>query len=452
VTEPASIVPYSLKDAPALIERLLPVQKLSAEAYKEQMANVGKTLTALGSYWKGRKPLILNKACVLGCLLPATDDLARDLAIFEKLMGMDDESFVVRWPRRPKPKEILAALSIDSVDDYFTVEPAGVLPMSAPVDWSKPEYERVKVAWREDISELERRRLEAQMLPKAPYRQRVDTAKRPEEVMDTVHDHIWGAVNDHLGTRARSFPELVEQLGIMRFGHRPRVADTFCGSGQIPFEAARLGCDVYASDLNPVACMLTWGAFHIVGGSPGSREELERQQQELVAKVQAEIDKLGVETDGHGWRAKAFLYCLEARCQQTGWMVPLIPSLIISRGKHAIAELVPDPKHKRYDICVRTGVSADELAKAATGTVRTDGRGQDPYLLHTVNGVEYRTKISTLRGDFRNHDGSTGNKLRFGIGQTSSHARTISTRSGFTQSIGCGRRRPGSPSTTSSAL
>ena len=37
-----------------LIEKLLPVQKLSAEAYKEQMAGSGKTLTALGSYWKGR--------------------------------------------------------------------------------------------------------------------------------------------------------------------------------------------------------------------------------------------------------------------------------------------------------------------------------------------------------------------------------------------------------------
>src|SRR5512136_538815 len=88
--------PYSLKDAPALIERLLPVQKLSAESYKEQMANVGKTLTALGNYWKGRKPLILAKACVLGCLLPATDDPARDLAIFEMLMAMDDESLVIR--------------------------------------------------------------------------------------------------------------------------------------------------------------------------------------------------------------------------------------------------------------------------------------------------------------------------------------------------------------------
>ena len=74
-----AVTPFSLKDAPALIERLLPVQKLSAEAYKEQMAVQGKTLTALGSYWKGRKPLILAKACILGCLLPATDDPARDL-------------------------------------------------------------------------------------------------------------------------------------------------------------------------------------------------------------------------------------------------------------------------------------------------------------------------------------------------------------------------------------
>ena len=86
-----SVTPFSLKDAPALIERLLPVQKLSAEAYKEQ-GGTGKTLTALGSYWKGRKPLILNKACVLGCLLPATEDLKVDLEVFEMFMGMDVEA------------------------------------------------------------------------------------------------------------------------------------------------------------------------------------------------------------------------------------------------------------------------------------------------------------------------------------------------------------------------
>ena len=349
----ASVTPFSLKDAPALIEHLLPVQKLSAEVFKERKAGPGQTLTQLGAYWKGRKPLILNKACILGCLLPASGDLRRDLEIFELLMGMDDESITKR---------------LESANHE-----------SDPV---------------------------------SSYRSLVERAKRPEELAESIHDHIWESVNAHLGTNACSFPELVEQLGTMRFGRRPRVADTFCGSGQIPFEAARLGCDVYASDLNPVACMLTWGALHIVGGSPESRAVLEKQQKEIADKVLAKIDELGIETDGDGWRVKAYLYCLETRCPQTGWMVPLIPSRILSYGKKAIAELIPDTSNKRYNIEVRSGVFAQEMTTATKGTVHTDGRGQDPYLLHILDGVEYRTKISTLRGDYRKADGSTGNKLR----------------------------------------
>ena len=480
----SAVTPFSLQDAPALIERLLPVQKLSAEAFKEQMAGSGKTLTALGSYWKGRKPLILNKACILGCLLPATANPARDLEIFEKLMAMDDESFVIRWKRRPKPKDILAALSIPCIEDYFTVTPnvghsiknsppsphgtpwgegrgeglslpanvaphpnplPGVpgrgnkksrekttektlhqipfvtptkgLPVSAPVDWSNADYDGVKVRWRDDISELKRRRLETQMLPKTSYRERVNAARRPEEVMETVHEHIWDAVNTHLGTSAETFPELVEQLGIKRFGHRPRVADTFCGSGQIPFEAARLGCDVYASDLNPVACMLTWGAFHVAGGTKDNSAELEREQRHLIEKVQEAIDDLGVETDGFGWRAKAFLYCVEVRCPQTGWMVPLIPSLIISKPRtgqrvNVIAELLPDDKSKTYEIAIRTGVTDEELVAADKGTISRDSKFGEAYLIHRVHGVDHKTKISTLRGDYLTPDNVIANRLR----------------------------------------
>lgn len=406
------IKPNSLQDAPALIERLLPVQKLSAEAFKEQMAVHGKTLTALGSYWKGRKPLILSKACILGCLLPATSNPARDLEVFERLMAMDDESFVVRWKRRPKPKEIVGTLSIDDIAEFFIVEPSGVLPVSAPIDWTNPDYEDVKIRWREDISELKRRHLESHMLPKTSYRERVDEAQRPEEVMENVHDHVWDTVNSHLGTAAQSFPELIDQLGIMRFGHRPRVADSFCGSGQIPFEAARLGCDVYASDLNPVACMLTWGAFHVIGISKEEQTSLISMQTTLAADMRERVDVLGVETDGNGWRTKHFLYCLEAVCPQSGWRVPLLPSLVVSKGKNAIAELTPDPINKRYEIGIRSGVSPAELAAAVVGTVRSDGRSQDPYICHSVDGMEYRTKISTLRGDYRTADGSSGNRLR----------------------------------------
>ena len=167
----SAVIPFAFKDAPALIERLLPAQKLSVEAYKEQMAGRGKTLTTLGSYWKGRKPLILTKACVLGCLLPATDEPKRDLEIFELLMGMDDLSFAARAKRKFKPKEIIASLSLARIEDYFQVAPQGVLQKSAPVDWSNPEYERVKVVWRTDLPDRERRWLEAQMLPAVPYRE-----------------------------------------------------------------------------------------------------------------------------------------------------------------------------------------------------------------------------------------------------------------------------------------
>jgi putative DNA methylase len=408
----SSVKAFTLKDAPSLIEHLLPVQKLSAESYKEQMAVQGKTLTALGSYWKGRKPLILSKACVLGCLLPATSDAKRDLEIFEMLMSMDDQSIAARWPRKPKPRDILATLGIACVADFFVSDPPLLLPDSSPVDWSNPELEKVKVFWRDDLSIAEQRQLEAQMLPKVPYRALVDQADRAEEVFDTVDKHIWIAVNRHLGTEAQSIQELTEQLGIMRFGHRPRVADTFCGSGQIPFEAARLGCDVYASDLNPVACMLTWGAFNIVGGDEQTRRKLSADQDELVRRVHEKIDALEIETDGKGWRAKVFLYCVEARCPQSGWMVPLLPTLMISKGNRVVAELVPDAKRKRYDIAIHSAVEDKRFKNAAQGTVRTDGPGQDPYMVHAVAGTEYRTKISTLRGDYRNDDGTIGNRLR----------------------------------------
>ena len=393
------IVPFSLKDAPALIERLLPVQKLSAEIYKERMAGTAQSLTALGNYWKGRKPLILNKACILGCLLPASDYPTRDLEIFEKLMAMDDESFVVRWKRRPKPKEILETLFISHISDYFTIEPEDILPTSSPVDWTNPNYASVKIDFRKDLTELDRRRLETQMLPQVSYRERVNKANRPEEVKDGLHDHIWDTLNDHLGTDAQSIPELVEQLGVMRFGHRPRVADTFCGSGQIPFEAARLGCDVYASDLNPIASMLTWGAFNVVGSSCENRKKLTIDQQELIGRVQEEISELGIESDGNGWQARNFIYCVESECPQTGWMVPLIPSRVISMDYGVVAELVPNANQKRYDIQLRLGATAEEIKSADRGTVCSDGIGQDSYLIHKVDGNEYKTKITTSSGN-----------------------------------------------------
>jgi putative DNA methylase len=114
-----------------------------------------------------------------------------------------------------------------------------------------------------------------------------------------------GARKCALGTSAQSIPQLIEQLGIARFGHRPSVGDPFCGGGSTPFEAARIGCRVVASDLNPIAAMLTWSALNVIGASTQDRTRIAEEQEEVAAAVDAEITHLGVEHDENGNPGKA---------------------------------------------------------------------------------------------------------------------------------------------------
>ncbi len=139
---------------------------------------------------------------------------------------------------------------------------------------------------------------------------------------------------------------------------------------------------------------------------------MERRQRKLVNDVQAAIDKLGVETGEDGWRGRVYLYCVEARCPSSGWIVPLLPSLVIGIDDAAIAQLVPDPHSKRYDIKIRVGVTNAEMQAAKTGTIVRDEKFGEASLLHRVDGTEYKTKITTLRGDYAQPDRTIANRLR----------------------------------------
>jgi putative DNA methylase len=381
------LAPLSLKDAPAFIEAQFPVGRLSAEAYKERKAGSSQTLTSLGSYWKGRKPLILVRAVVLGSLLPATDDPSMDLDIFLKLMAMSDSAFGRRF-------------------EGSATEFARLFPAYAEL---VTEVVGRRLIWRETLNEQAREAAISETFATLPYSfdQRLKHVRRPEECDEAVLlRDIWSEVNRHLGTQAWSLVELVKQLGIARFGHQPKLADTFCGGGSIPFEAARLGCDVYASDLNPVACMLTWGAFNIIGASAEKRGKIEKAQKQVAAAVDAEITRLGIEHDEYGNRAKAFLYCLETRCPKTGWMVPMAPNWVISKTRRVVAKLLPNHTEKRYDIEILEGASSAEMADAEMGTVRA-GR-----LIHPMNPERSGVEIKTIRGDYRDAEGNSRNRLR----------------------------------------
>ena len=409
-----TLTSLALKDAPSLIERVFPAQKISAEAQKERKAGAGQTLTALGSYWKGRKPLIMVRAIVLGCLLPVTDDLETDLHIFELLMAIDDAALGRREPNL-KVAEIAERITLTNPWDFFDfTNPQNIYDadeieaLQFPLDLS--QYPKLKLRWQRGLAAEQKHPLLAQALVGLSYEEKVGLCKRPEELdLAVLYGPIWDDVNAHLGEfgiEADSHEKLVEQLGILRYGHRPRVGDTFCGGGSIPFEAARLGCDVYASDLNPVACMLTWGALNIIGASPEKRKEIEQAQKEVAEAVDREITELGIEHNERGDRAKAFLYCLETRCPETGWMVPMAPSWVISRTRSVYAKLVPDFEKKRFEIEVLTEASDAEMKAATQGTV------QDGSLVYELDGKTYRTPVKTIRGDYRTENGENKNRLR----------------------------------------
>lgn len=385
VADKSKVAPLSLKDAPALIEKAWPTAKISAETQKERKAVQGQTLTGLGSYWKGRKPLILTRACVLAALMPATNDLERDVEIFEKLMGMSDETFGRRYEGGPTAfVKLFPDHALEVADDTGR-------------SW----------VWRDDLDARERQRRIARAFGELSYGQRIEKVKRPEELAEReLLNGIWDEVNAHLKTNARSLSELVEQLGIMRFGRRPLLADTFSGSGSIPFEAARVGCDVIASDLNPIACMLSWASFNIVGASPERHAEIVREMRQIANRVDSTITDMGIEHDAEGNRAKLYLYCVEVRCPRTGWMVPVSPTWMISKKRNTIARLIPDHASKRYDIEILNGVTDAEVEAAEVGTLRS-GR-----LFHPMLNDDLGTSMKEIRGDFRADDGSNGNRLR----------------------------------------
>ncbi|MBC8505283.1 MAG: DUF1156 domain-containing protein, partial [Chloroflexi bacterium] len=274
-----------------------------------------------------------------------------------------------------------------------------------------PDSLGLKLRWRRDIEEKDKLNLLALFLGQIEsYEEKALLCKRPEEVeQDWLYEHIWETINKHYssyGVNAYSHQELTEQLGILKYGRRPKVADTFSGGGSIPFEAARIGCDVYASDLNPIALMLTWGSLNVIGASENKYNLIHQAQKKLAESTKKEILALGIETDSSGNRAKAYLYCLESRCPQTGWLIPLSPSWIVSKNKKVVAILEPNYTEKRFDVIIKTVFTEKELIAADLPTI------QDGSMIYELDGIKYKTPIKTLRGDYKNSEGETKNQLR----------------------------------------
>ena len=109
----------------------------------------------------------------------------------------------------------------------------------------------------------------------------------------------------------------------------PLVVDPFAGGGSIPLEALRLGCETFASDLNPVACLILKVMLEdIPRHGPELADELRRVGSEIRAAAEKELaDLYPCDTDGA--TPIAYLWARTVRCESPncGAEIPLLRSL-----------------------------------------------------------------------------------------------------------------------------
>jgi putative DNA methylase len=182
-------------------------------------------------------------------------------------------------------------------------------------------------------------------------------------------------------------------------GNPPPVLDPFCGGGSIPLEAQRLGLEAHASDLNPVAVLITKALIEIppkfagrppvhpddgsskeLGSWEGARglaedvryygrwmrDEAERRIGHLYPKV-----KLPPEHGGGEATVIAWIWARTVKSPNPAWEgpMPLVRSFALStkKGKEAWVQPIVDREQRRIRFEIRTGPGCPE------GTVGRNG-------------------------------------------------------------------------------
>ena len=110
----------------------------------------------------------------------------------------------------------------------------------------------------------------------------------------------------------------------------PLVVDPFSGGGSIPLEALRLGCEAYATDLNPVACRIL---KTLLVDAPRYGPALADQLQKVGAKIREHAASELAEfypTDADGSKPMAYIWARTIICDSCGSEIPLMRSFWLS--------------------------------------------------------------------------------------------------------------------------
>ena len=275
-------------NVPSLIDQWFPAQTIGAESLRERGSAKAFPPVNFLHVWWARRPLSASRAAVLGSLLPAwptEDEAARD----------DDASRV---------RDGLASEFADEVSYHqWFLEVVGI-PKGMD-----PAASKTALA----VANAEGLKLKGNGYG---YSRAFTRSPQPAET-------------------AR-----LARLSALRSGKTagaaPIVLDPFSGGGSIPFEAMRLGCDVLANELNPVASAIlqgTLGVIHDYG--PELSADIQHWGDKWALAVRERLQPYFPSVENGVIAGYIWSYCVP--CPETGRQTPLAPNLWLAQGTHDVA-------------------------------------------------------------------------------------------------------------------
>jgi adenine-specific DNA methylase len=120
----------------------------------------------------------------------------------------------------------------------------------------------------------------------------------------------------------------------------PLVVDPFSGGGSIPLEALRIGCDAFASDLNPVACLILKTMLEDIPRL-GPTLSVELRQVATAIRKRAESELGELYPSGRGENPIAYIWVRTVQCDSCGAEIPLLRSMWLSTKAKSRTALRP---------------------------------------------------------------------------------------------------------------
>jgi putative DNA methylase len=202
----------------------------------------------------------------------------------------------------------------------------------------------------------------------AVYSALVPGGRDPDEVREFIASLCrWDAPETALRT-AR------EQIRAAHGGLAPKVLDMFAGGGAIPLEAARLGCEATAIELNPVAYLIEKCMLEYPQRFPGLSNEIRKWGREWVGRARLALEDLyppagpgpGQQRILDSRTPLAYLWTRTVRCPNpvlAQHQVPLLRQtwLAKKKGRYVALRAVVDRKDLTVGWEVRESTTEDDL-------------------------------------------------------------------------------------------